>query len=80
MEHGVLDLIEAKYQVRPIKVTSIGNEKMRSDFYAQHPGREEADRERGRISINYSLEIENAFVEGGFIKAANRIANFIRQF
>ncbi|OGD31694.1 hypothetical protein A3C91_03075 [Candidatus Azambacteria bacterium RIFCSPHIGHO2_02_FULL_52_12] len=78
-EHGILELKKAGYLVRPVKVTSFGEEAkaMRDAFYQEHPERVKDDYERSRMRIDYDLEILNSFEPGGKEKAIKLLVDYI---
>ena len=79
-EHGVLEFQKSDYPVMPIQIVAVGNEKMRREFYDAHPGREEDDKVRAEIPIEFAYTIENSFARGGLEKATNELINFILTF
>ncbi len=77
-EHGVLQLRKAGFKIKPIKILAIGNEEMQRRFYNDHPGREEADRERRSILIPAERTIIDSFIApDGLEKAMRELISFI---
>ena len=77
VESAVYDLINAGYTVAPIKIIPAHAEKMREVFYEKHKERINADKERGKVHLNFAAEIINSFEPGGKEKAINDLVALI---
>lgn len=77
-EHGILQLHQAGFKIKPIKILAIGNEKIQREFYNMHPDREKDDRERQKILIPFERHIVNSFILPQDIdKAVKELIQFI---
>ncbi|MGL5831251.1 MAG: hypothetical protein ACRCZE_03825 [Candidatus Altimarinota bacterium] len=71
VEPAIYDLRNAGYEVIPIKIVAD------QVNFRDEKKREEEDKERAKIQLDYVLTIENSFIEGGLEKAVQKLLAFI---